>query len=142
MTDYVLGFAKTWTGLMVMIKKERPAWQAGLLNGVGGKIEPGETPFEAMVREFQEETGVHHMGWIERGQCIGDDFNVRVFYAGLPHGAVPTTTTDEQIQLLDPDTLDDMRHFLLPHIIAMVELCFMTIGPSNARPYFHLYYNH
>ena len=33
-------------------------WQAGLLNGIGGKIEDGEAPIEALVREFAEETGV------------------------------------------------------------------------------------
>lgn len=55
---YVLGFmfneAKTH---VLLVKKNRPAWQAGLLNGIGSKIEPGEQPLEAMEREFQEETG-------------------------------------------------------------------------------------
>jgi 8-oxo-dGTP diphosphatase len=36
----------------------KPDWQAGKLNGVGGKIEPGETSKTAMAREFHEETGV------------------------------------------------------------------------------------
>lgn len=42
---------------VVLIEKNRPAWQAGKLNGVGGKIEPGEWTVDAMVREFKEETG-------------------------------------------------------------------------------------
>lgn len=42
--------------LVVLIEKTKPEWQKGLLNGVGGKIERGESPVEAMVREFQEET--------------------------------------------------------------------------------------
>jgi len=42
-----------------LIRKNRPAWQAGKYNGVGGKIEPAdEYPAAAMSREFQEETGV------------------------------------------------------------------------------------
>ncbi len=44
MKGYVLGFAfdedYEWVAL---IKKNRPQWQAGKLNGVGGKIEPNET---------------------------------------------------------------------------------------------------
>ena len=56
---YVLGFQFDRDGSRVaLIKKERPASQRGLWNGIGGKVEPGETPKEAMVREFGEETGV------------------------------------------------------------------------------------
>ncbi len=42
---------------VALIRKTKPEWQAGLLNGIGGKIEPGEGPLVAMVREFREETG-------------------------------------------------------------------------------------
>lgn len=56
---YVIGFlfAPRWERV-VLIEKRKPAWQAGLLNGVGGKIEPGETPEEAIARECAEECGV------------------------------------------------------------------------------------
>lgn len=43
---------------MVLIRKVKPDWQAGKLNGVGGKIEIGESATIAMAREFREETGV------------------------------------------------------------------------------------
>lgn len=43
---------------VVLIRKTAPAWQKGCLNGVGGKIETGEMPSDAMVREFMEEAGV------------------------------------------------------------------------------------
>jgi 8-oxo-dGTP diphosphatase len=59
MQPYVLGFAFDHSGTRVLlIQKKRPAFQAGRWNGVGGKIEPGEAPVEAMVREFAEETGL------------------------------------------------------------------------------------
>lgn len=59
---YVVGYAfRPDMGAVALIEKRKPAWQVGKLNGVGGKIEPGETPVEAMVREFKEEAGV----WIE-----------------------------------------------------------------------------
>lgn len=44
---------------VLMIKKNRgPAMVVGHWNGLGGKIEPGETPREAMSRETSEEAGI------------------------------------------------------------------------------------
>jgi 8-oxo-dGTP diphosphatase len=48
---------------VVLIRKTHPEWQAGKLNGVGGGVEEGETIFEAIYREFEEETGVRIEGW-------------------------------------------------------------------------------
>lgn len=61
MKRYSLGFAfgtNQGEETVLLIRKTKPSWQAGKLNGVGGHIEDGETPIEAMVREFQEETGI------------------------------------------------------------------------------------
>lgn len=59
MVNYVTGFMLSNDGQrVVLIRKRQPSWQQGWLNGVGGKIEPGETPAQAMAREFLEETGV------------------------------------------------------------------------------------
>lgn len=59
MTYYVTGFMySTDKKRVVLIEKINPEWQRGYLNGVGGKIEQGETPEIAMSREFEEETGV------------------------------------------------------------------------------------
>lgn len=52
---------------VLLIRKNRPAWQAGKLNGLGGKLEHGETPLDAMRREFWEEAGVRIEEWTE---CI------------------------------------------------------------------------
>lgn len=43
---------------VVLLEKQKPLWMKGKLNGVGGKIEDGETPIVAMRREFEEETGL------------------------------------------------------------------------------------
>ncbi len=60
---YVCSFAfSTDRQRVLLIRKNRPAWQAGKLNGVGGKMEPGETPHAAARREFREETGLDLAG--------------------------------------------------------------------------------
>lgn len=64
--DYVCGFMFSPTlTQVVLIEKKKPSWQKGLLNGVGGKVEPREEPSYAMAREFKEETGVvtHPQHW-------------------------------------------------------------------------------
>ncbi len=44
---------------VLLIRKARPDWQRGLLNGVGGKAEPGDRkPRDTMRRECREETGL------------------------------------------------------------------------------------
>lgn len=60
---YVAGFLLDDRDRVVLVRKLRPAWQAGLLNGVGGKIEAGEAPAEAMRREFREEACLDLDGW-------------------------------------------------------------------------------
>ena len=63
MTDYVVGFLlHRPTRKLFLIRKLKPQWQAGLLKGIGGKIEPGETPLDAMWREWIEETGIPFLG--------------------------------------------------------------------------------
>lgn len=57
--SYVCGFMFSLDLRRVaLIRKNRPEWQKGKLNGIGGKIEPGESAYDAMAREFLEETGV------------------------------------------------------------------------------------
>jgi len=54
--QYVLGFLFDPTLTRVaMLRKNKPAHLEGLLLGVGGKIDAGESPRDAMEREFHEE---------------------------------------------------------------------------------------
>src|SRR5438105_15806588 len=55
---------------LLLIKRGR-APSTGLWSGPGGRVEPGETLAEAVVRELAEETGIeavcdHFVGWVER----------------------------------------------------------------------------
>ena len=59
-TEYVLGFGfDDAMERVLLIEKKKPDWQAGYLNGIGGKIEEADMSlFHAMTREFYEECGL------------------------------------------------------------------------------------
>ncbi len=60
----VLGFLFSEKETRVaLIQKQKPEWQKGYLNGIGGKVETQEEPYKAMTREFQEETGLLFKEW-------------------------------------------------------------------------------
>ena len=62
--EYVCGFLFNTAGTRVaLILKNRPEWQMGNYNGIGGHVEPGELPEDAIRREFKEETGVDVENW-------------------------------------------------------------------------------
>lgn len=86
-------------GRMLLIHKQRGIG-AGLINGPGGKIDPGETPIEAAMRETREETGVVATGVSEAGQMRfefvdGMRMHVTIFRADGYEGE--PTVTDEAI---------------------------------------------
>ena len=47
------------------MRKTRPAWQAGRVNALGGKLHDGELPLDAARREVREEAGVDVDRWEE-----------------------------------------------------------------------------
>lgn len=85
MDTYTAGIAYNETGLLLVLK-DRPAWQSGNWNAIGGRVEYGEFPIDAMVREFHEETSIR----IERDswKCgvvlNGDTWHVHFFATRLP----------------------------------------------------------
>jgi len=100
---YVLGFLFSSNKEFVfLIKKNRPDWQSGKLNGIGGHIELGELIDEAMTREFQEETGVLIKAWEYFGMMGSANkegiWQVYLFTSVLPlNHNIPQTVTDEEV---------------------------------------------
>src|SRR5687767_15783507 len=82
--EYVCGFLFDPERTQVLlIRKRRPAWQAGKLNGVGGKMEGQETALDAMRRECVEETGLRVNSWEHVLTLRGaDDFGSGRGWAG------------------------------------------------------------
>lgn len=105
MKHYVAGFLfSSDFERVVLIEKQKPDWQKGLLNGVGGKIEPGETPEEAMRREFMEETGMDVEDWTEYTTLGGEGWRVHFFY-GIGNVEAAVTLTDELVLVRRVDDL-------------------------------------
>lgn len=79
---YVIGFLFNQARRhVVLVKKDHPEWQAGKLNAVGGKVEPGEDPAHAMIREFAEEAGVLRDIWRPFAAMQGSDWAVTCYRA-------------------------------------------------------------
>lgn len=95
-TEYVCGFLFC-SESVALINKNRPANQKGKLNGVGGHIEKGETPLDAMVREFEEETSRKILNWRRFFVLTGKDFVVHFYCTRIELGSNITlrSLTDE-----------------------------------------------
>lgn len=102
---YVLGFlTHRVTGQVLLIRKARPDWQAGKLNGIGGKIEEGEGAVEAMRREFREEAGFDVLEWKMFGQ-IDHSGNTVYLFKAVGTGTPGYWETDELCAWFDPSNL-------------------------------------
>lgn len=80
-TKWVVGFLFRKNKEVALISKTHPAWQKGKLNGVGGKVNEGELPLEAMQREFLEEAGAKVSEWREFVLLRLQDGDVHFFSA-------------------------------------------------------------
>lgn len=103
---YVLGFMfDSGAQRVLLIRKRRPTWQAGKLNGVGGKLEAGETPIEALVREVSEEAALKTAPeqWRYFGVMDGPDFRVHCFEMRDDSVAEFKSLTDEILELSPVD---------------------------------------
>jgi 8-oxo-dGTP diphosphatase len=121
---YVVGFMfNPAENAVLLIRKTHPDWQAGKLNGVGGRIEDGESPTEAMRREFLEETGIDHDDW--REFCVlGDARQWQIhFFSAVGLIAKAVACTDEKPEIhpsmaLPFDTIPNLR-WLIPMALSM-----------------------
>lgn len=102
MATYVVGFLfSSDLKRVALVKKNRPEWQAGLLNGIGGKVEEGESPLEAMIREFHEEAGLFITQWKHfLKMSDGALFKIDMFATAGDVDAV-STKTDELIGIYE-----------------------------------------
>lgn len=106
---------------VLLIVKNKPSWQFGKLNGIGGKVEAGETYGRAMCRKFQEETGI---GWGDWNYVItmgGDDWEVQVFTAKSDAVFEFKQMEDEEVCLIPINDLDNYFH--LSNLRWLIPMC-------------------
>ena len=123
-TKYCLGFAfnEKLTDVL-LIEKQKPDWQKGKFNGIGGKIEGDELPINAMVREFQEETGlfVPSHQWRYVVKMEGEDWIVYAYTCKTDDVFEANTETDEMVTLIGLDSLD--KYNLISNLYWLIEMC-------------------
>lgn len=105
---------------VALIHKSRPAWQAGRINALGGKIAPGESATAAARREVREEAGVDVPEEAWREFLIWHDPVYRMHALSAFHEAAGRvhTAEDQEVFLaavddLPPAIIDNLR-WLIP----------------------------
>ncbi|HEX6058719.1 MAG TPA: NUDIX domain-containing protein [Gemmatimonadaceae bacterium] len=105
---------------VVLMRKTRPAWQAGRVNALGGKLARGETAAAAAEREVREEAGVHVPAEAWEEFLVWDDPIYRMHAVRAVHEAAARahTAEDQEVFLADvralpPELIDNLR-WLVP----------------------------
>ncbi len=148
---YVVGLAFTSTAnAVVLIRKDHPEWQAGKLNGVGGKVEGGESVHQAMAREFEEEAGVSTSpdDWEEFLVLEGAEYSATFFrlFSDSVYGAAHTMTSEEIVGVspnvgwVEP-TIPNLR-WIIPlgmdrHLATPLRVYDRAIAGAPATPHPH-----
>ena len=116
MTKLVVGAAIISEGRLLAAQRSAPPDLAGLWEFPGGKVEPGESPEGALVRECDEELGVR----VEVGTLLGEVpvpvGVLQVYRASLLVG-VPVAREHAALRWLGPGEL-----FAVPWIPVDLEL--------------------
>jgi 8-oxo-dGTP diphosphatase len=103
---------------VVLMHRTRPAWQAGRVNALGGKLHPGEAPADAARREVHEEAGIDVAAWEEF--LVWDDPVYRMHALRAFDAAAHAARTAEdqavfraEVAALPPTLIENLR-WLVP----------------------------
>lgn len=116
---------------VLLIHKNRPTWQRGKLNGLGGKVETDETALDCIVREVREESGlqIEPDRWFEIGVMTSEAWYVTCFTC-VYHGAQEDaySVTDEQVEWMDVNALPAS---VISNLMWLIPLCRDRLSEAN-----------
>ncbi|MEU7870174.1 (deoxy)nucleoside triphosphate pyrophosphohydrolase [Dactylosporangium sp. NPDC049140] len=111
MPRIIVGAAIIADGRVLACERAQPPEMAGKWEFPGGKVDPGETEEQALVRECQEELGVD----VAVGERVGDDIAMlngtailRVYIATLINGGQPLPLEHSDLRWLGAGELDSV----------------------------------
>jgi 8-oxo-dGTP diphosphatase len=123
----VMGAAIIHRGRVLAARRTTPPSARGLWEFPGGKVEPGEDPDAAIVREISEELacGIRVVGQLDGEQHIKDGYTLRVAVAELVEGE-PIPHEHDAVRWLAADQLDLVAWLepdlpFLPELRALLE---------------------
>ncbi|WP_144600333.1 (deoxy)nucleoside triphosphate pyrophosphohydrolase [Arthrobacter sp. AG367] len=125
---------------LLVARRSAPEHLAGLWEFPGGKVEPGEEPETALVRELAEELGIGVRLGLElhaetpAGWTLNDRASMRVWFADVTHGEPLPLEDHDELRWVD---LRDREAVLtLPWIPAdypIVHALLESVGSSLGR---------
>ncbi|WP_323793631.1 (deoxy)nucleoside triphosphate pyrophosphohydrolase [Nocardioides sp.] len=128
----VVGAAIIRDGRVLACRRTSPPKAAGLWEFPGGKVEPGEGPEQALVREIAEELqlDIEITGWLDGASAIGTTHQLLVATASASAGR-PQPTEHDAITWLGADELDDVE-WLEPDLPFLWQLGELLRGSGGA----------
>jgi len=127
MERYVLGFIFDEARDHVLLShKNRPSWQRGRLNGIGGKVEPNETPLGVMRRQCEEETNLSGLDWQHIATMVHGSSSITVFATFTQAVFHAIRKMDEVLQIFPHRNLPERR--ILPNLPVLIALALDESG--------------
>ena len=105
----VVGAAIVRDGRVLAARRTSPPESAGRWEFPGGKVEPGETPEAALVREIDEELGctIEVVAWLPGEVAIGERYSLTVAVVQIVSGE-PVPREHDAVRWLAAGELDDV----------------------------------
>ena len=126
---------------MLLLHRRHPP-NAGLWNGIGGKLNPGEDPYAACIREVSEESGLRVDHPVLRAVLVisvkstGDLWVLFTFTAAPAPPDEPVASEEGELRWVELTALGTLPvlpdlPLLLPHVLSAKEVLTIRLDLKN-----------